>query len=193
MGNSNSSSTPQYAQTNFDSDIWGSSTNGSTGTSYKPADWMTDTMKTVTNNYNTTLNNMLNNDFANDPNFQAYQDRLNREAQESYDASVLAPLAKKGLMRSSGLQKATNSFADALAEDTVDLYDDYYNRQSNNLANMLNTSNNLYKYMTGLTSGALNSSNAVNNFNVRKSQLENSQNQSDNNLLYKLLLASSVI
>ena len=82
-------------------------------------------------------------------------------------------------MRSSGLQAATNSFNDTLADQTVDLHDSYYNRQSNNLANLLNTSNTLFDYMTGLNNASLNNANAINNYELAKYKLANSNSGSN--------------
>ena len=172
--------TPEYANASYDSGgLFGSSTSNSKGTTYTPTGWMNTTMGTVTDNLNPTLNNLLSNDYANDANFQAYQDQLNKTAQQNFDASVLSPLANRGLMRSTGLQAATNSFNDTLADQTVDLYDSYYNRQSNNLANLLNTSNTLFDYMTGLNNAGLNNANAINNYELTKYKLANSNSGSN--------------
>ena len=172
---SKKSTAPEYKETTYDTGgLFGSSTNNASGTTYKPADWMTNTMGTVTNNINPTLNSMFSNDFSNDANFKGYQDQLNKTMEQNYDTSVLSNLANRGLMRSSGLQAATNSFNDTLTDNTMALYDNYYNRLSNNLANALNTSNTLYDYMTGLNSGALNNANAVNNYNLAKYKIDNS-------------------
>ena len=177
---SKKSTAPEYKETTYDTGgLFGSSTNNASGTTYKPADWMSNTMGTVTNNLNPTLSNMLSNDYANDPNFQAYQNQLNKTMEQNYDASVLSNLANRGLMKSSGLQAATNSFNNTLADNTMDLYDNYYNRQSNNLSNLLNTSNTIFDYMTGINSGSLNNANAVNNYNLAKYKIDNSGSSSN--------------
>ncbi len=137
---------------------------------------MSDTMGTIGNNLNSTLSGILSNDFTKDPNFQAYQDQLNSSSIETFDNSVLSPLADRGLMRSSGLQKAVNSFDDTLAGNTLNLYDNYYNRKQDDLSTLLNTSNTLYNYMTGLTNGALKSSDAVNQHNMNAYKAEQAAN-----------------
>jgi len=158
---------PEYASTSYDTGgLFGSSTTDKSGTTYNPSSWMTNTMNTTGNSINTTLQNMLSNDYSNDANFQAYQNQLNKTAKQNYDTSVLSSLADRGLMRSSGLQAATNSFADTLADNTTDLYDSYYNRQANNLSSLLNTSNALYNYITGVNSGSQTNTNNLNNFNL---------------------------
>lgn len=165
-----SSSKPKFATTTFDSGLWGSSTTGEGGTTYKPAEFMNTTMNTVQSNLNPTLNSMLSNDYTKDPNFQAYQNNFNRQMNQAYDANVLSQLANRGLMRSSGLQSATNSFADTLANNEMNLYDNYYNRQANNLSSLLNTSNALYNYMAGITGKSQADTSNVNNFNLANRQ-----------------------
>ena len=175
------SKAPEYATTKVDTGgLFGSSTSSKEGTSYKPAGWMSDTMGTVSSNINPTLSSMLSNDYSNDANFKVYQDNFNRGMQQAYDTNVLANLNDRGLMRSSALQSATNSFNNTMNENLANLYDTYYNRQSNNLANLLNTSNTLYDYMTGINNASLNNTNAVNNYNLAKYKLENTNSGNSN-------------
>lgn len=176
-------STPSYAKTSFDSDLWGSSTDDKKGLTYSAPTWANNTMGTIGGNLNSTLQSMVNNDFTKDANFQAYQNQFNKQMTDTYNNSVLNNLANRGLMRSSGLQAANNAFADTLADNQLNLYDNYYNRLGNNLANMLNTSNTLYNYMTGVTGTNLNKANAVNGFNQRNAQIA-AQNAASNNALY---------
>lgn len=172
------SKAPKYATTKYDTGgLFGSSTTGKKGTTFKPEEWMTDLSNTTTGGLNTTLNNMLSNDYANDPNFQAYQDNLNRQAQQNFDASVLSPLANRGLMRSTALQAATNSFNNSLIDNTMDLADNYYNRQSNNLANLLDTQNALFNYITGVNQGSQTNSQNVSNYNMQKYQQDQANKQ----------------
>lgn len=168
MGKKKSPSTPKYATTTFDSDLWGSSTTDKKGTVYSPENWMSDSMGTIGGNLNSTLQSMVNNDFTTDPNFQAYQNQFNRQMTDTYNNSVLNNLANRGLMRSSGLQAANNAFANTLADQQLNLYDNYYNRLNNNLSNMLNTSNTLYNYMLGNTANSAALNKAVNDWNWQK-------------------------
>lgn len=172
-----SKSAPKYATTTYDTGgLFGSSTNSESGTKFTPTSWEQNTMGIVGQNIPTTLNSMLSNDYSNDPNFQKYQANLNRQMTQAYDSNVLSQLANRGLMRSSGLQGATNAFADTLANNEVNLFDNYYNRQANNLSALQNTANNIYNYITGINSGALNNSNAVNNHNMAAYQAQQAAN-----------------
>lgn len=173
-----SSKAPEYAKTEYNTGgLFGSSTTDKKGTVYNPENWMSDINKTASTGISTTLNNMLSNDYSNDANFQAYQDNLNRQAQQNFDASVLSPLANRGLMRSTGLQAATNSFNNSLIDNTMDLYDNYYNRQANNLSNLLNTQNALYGYLTGVNKGSQTNSKNVSDYNMEAYKAEQAQKQ----------------
>ena len=177
------SKAPEYATTTYDTgELFGSSTSNKKGTVYKPTNWISETMGTVSSNINPTLDSMLSNDYSNDANFQVYQDNFNRGMQQAYDTNVLADINDRGLMRSSGLQASTNSFNNTMQQGLADLYDSYYNRQSNNLANLLNTSNTLYDYITGINSGAQQNTNAVNNYNMAKYRLENPVGGNNSNI-----------
>ena len=162
---------PKYATTTYDTgDLFGSSTTSKKGTTYDPASWMTSLSNSTTTGLNNAVNNLLSNDYSNDANFQAYQDNLNRLAQQNFDASVLSPLANRGLMRSTGLQAATNAFNDSLIDNTTDLMDSYYNRNTNTLNSLLNTQNALYGYLTGTNTGSQTGSQNVSNYNQWKYQ-----------------------
>lgn len=168
------SKAPKYATTTYDTGgLFGKSTNDASGTKFTPTGWETKTMQTIGSAVPSTLNSMVNNDFMNDANFLRYQDQFNRNMSQAYDTSVLSALANRGLMRSSGLQAATNAFGDTLANNQLNLYDNYYNRLNNNLSALMNTSNNLYNYITGINQGALSNSNAVNQHNMQAAQMNN--------------------
>lgn len=181
---SKSKKAPDYATASYDTGgLFGSSTSSKSGTTYRPEGWMSSAGNTAATGINTSLGNMLSNDFANDPNFQAYQNQLNNTMTQNYDTSVLSQLANRGLMRSSGLQSATNSFANTLANNTTNLYDNYYNRQAQNLANSLNVNNALYNYITGVNTGSQNNANNVSSYNLSQSQLNNAGGSTMGNIL----------
>ena len=175
------SKAPEYAKTTTSTGgLFGSSTSDKSGTSFTGEDWQTNMGGLGSNLINQSLQGMSTNDYSNDPNFQVYQDNFNRQAKQAYDANVLSSLANQGLMRSSGLQAATNSFNTTLADNLADLQDNYYNRQVNNLSNALNSQNQLYSWITGLNNAAMNNSNAVSDYNMR----EYEQQQANKRALY---------
>lgn len=181
---------PGYATGTYDTGgLFGSSTTSASGTSFKPTDEMSQIGTTAWSGLSNSLNNLSSNDYSNDPNFQVYQDNFNRQAQQAYDANVLSNLANRGLMKSSGLQAATNSFNTTMADNLADLQDSYYNRQTNNLANYQNTLNNLYNYMTGVNTGSQNNANNVSSYNLSQVQANNQAN-AYNNAMYANLASS---
>ena len=176
------SKAPEYATASYNTGgLFGDSTTSGKNTSYNAPNWISNTMGTVGGNVNKTLSSMVNNDFMTDPNFLRYQQQFTNNMNDLYDTSVLSNLANRGLMRSSGLQGATNAFADTLANNQLALYDNYYNRQANNLSNLLNTSNALYNYITGVNTGSQNLANNVSNYNLQKAQMN------DNSALWNSL------
>jgi hypothetical protein len=175
---------PEYATASYDTGgLFGSSTSNKKGTNFTATDNMNSIGDAAWGGLSSSLQGIYSNDYANDPNFQAYQNQLNKSMEQNYDATVLSNLANRGLMRSSGLQAATNSFADTLADQTTKLYDSYYNRQANNLANSQNVLNNLYSYITGVNTGSQNNANNVSNYNLNATQLNNAAT-AQNNALY---------
>lgn len=175
---------PEYTKTTYDTGgLFGSSTTDKSGTTFKPIESMTNAGNAAWGGLNTSLQGIGSNDYSNDANFLAYQNQMNKAGAQNYDAQVLSQLANRGLMRSSGLQAATNSFANTLADNTTDLYDSYYNRQANNLANYQNTLNNLYNYITGINTGSQNLSNNISNYNMNKYQLDKAGGSSLSNIL----------
>jgi hypothetical protein len=156
--------------------LFGKSTNSKNGTKFVAEDWQTDMGGLGSNLINTSLGGLSSNDYLNDPNFQVYQDNLNKMAMRNYDNSVLSQLANRGLMRSSGLQSATKSFGETLADDTVNLMDNYYNRQLSNLNAGLNSQNALYNWITGLNNASLQTSQAVNDHAMKAYQAEQAAN-----------------
>ncbi len=172
MGKSSSKS-PDYAKTTTSTgDLFGESTNSKAGTSFNPEAWQTSMGNLGSNLINQSLTGLSSNDYSQDPNFQVYQDNFNRGMQQAYDTNVLGNLTDRGLMRSSGLQAATNSFNNTMQQGLADLYDSYYNRQQNNLNSALNAQNNLYSWITGLGQSAANNSQAVSNYNMQKYQAD---------------------
>jgi hypothetical protein len=174
-----SKSAPKYATTTTKTGgLFGESTNSKNGSSFTAEDWQTNMGGLGSNLINQSLTGLSSNDYSQDPNFQVYQDNFNRGMQQAYNTNVLGDLTNRGLMRSSGLQASTNSFNNTMQEGLANLYDNYYNRQSNNLANLLNTSNTLYDYITGISNSGRQDASAVNNYNLAKYRLENADSGS---------------
>ena len=175
---------PDYATATYNTGgLFGSSTASKQGVNYTPTQTMKNIGNTAWQGFQNTLSGLGSNDYLNDPNFQQYQNAANKQMQQNYDATVLSNLANRGLMRSSGLQGATNSFANTLADETTKLMDNYYNRNVSNLANYQNALSALYTYITGVNTGAQNQANNVSDYNLQQASLNNAIER-QNNALY---------
>ena len=160
---------PEYYETKYETgDLFGSAVNSKGGTSFTANEGMNTAGQQAWGGLNAALQNINSNDYSNDANFQVYQDNFNRNAQQAYDTNVLGSLTDRGLMRSSGLQAATNSFNNTLNQNLANLYDNYYNRQQNTLNANQNTLNNLYNYITGINTAASNQGKALNDYNMQR-------------------------
>ena len=167
------SKAPKYATTTTSTGgLFGEATNSAKGSTFKGEDWQTNMGGLGSNLINQSLTGLSSNDYSQDPNFQVYQDNFNRGMQQAYDTNVLGNLTDRGLMRSSALQAATNSFNNTMQQGLADLYDSYYNRQQNNLNSALNAQNNLYSWITGLNQDAAKNSQNVSNYNMQAYQAE---------------------
>jgi hypothetical protein len=168
---------PKYANTTFDTGIFGSSTSGEKGTNYKSNANMTNIGNNALSGWNNALTAIGSNDYSNDPNFQVYQDNFNRNAQKSFETNVLNPMQSQGLMRSSGLQAATNAYNNTLTDNLADLYDSYYNRQVNNLGQYQNSANTLYNMIMGINQGSMTNSKNVSDYNMDAWKAEQANKQ----------------
>ena len=172
------SKAPEYAKTTTSTGgLFGEATNSKKGSTFTAEDWQTNMGGLGSNLINQSLTGLSSNDYSQDPNFQVYQDNFNRGMQQAYDTNVLGNLTDRGLMRSSGLQAATNSFNNTMQQGLADLYDSYYNRQQNNLNSALNAQNNLYGWITGLNQDAAKNSQNVSNYNMQAWQAEQAAKQ----------------
>ena len=173
-----SKSAPEYQKTTTSTGgLFGQATNDKKGSSFSAEDWQTNMGGLGSNLINQSLTGLSSNDYSQDPNFQVYQDNFNRGMQQAYDTNVLGNLTNRGLMRSSGLQAATNSFNNTMQEGLADLYDSYYNRQQNNLNSALNAQNTLYGWITGLNQDAAKNSAPVSTYNLQAYQAEQAAKQ----------------
>jgi hypothetical protein len=175
---------PQYAQASYDTGgLFGSSTSNKSGTSYNPNEAISTAGSTAWQNLNNSLQGLASTDYSNDANFKAYQDKLYDTMGQQYD-QMLGNLADRGLMRSTGMQALNDNYTKALQDNVTNLYDSYYNRQANTLANSQNVLNNLYSYITGVNTGSQNNANNVSNYNLNATSLNNAAT-AQNNALYQ--------
>lgn len=185
---------PGYSTATYNTgDLFGSSTASKKGVTYNPTENITSIGNSAWQGLANNLNSLNSGDYSQDANYNVYANRLKDQMSQNYDASVLSNLANRGLMRSSGLQSATNSFANTLADQTANLYTNYTNYLNNNLTNNQNVLSNLFNYITGVNTGAQNQANNVSNYNLQKAQLEAQQNATNSALYGQLAQAGAGI
>lgn len=171
-----------YKEASYDTGgLFGSSTTSENGTSYTPNSYMPSIANSSWRGWQNTLNSLKNGDFSKDKNYQVYSKNLQKQMTNDYNNNVLSNLANNGLMRSSGLQAATNAFNDTMANQRANLYDSYYNRLNNNLANYENSISNLYNYLTGVNTGSQNQANNLNNYRLSKASTNSAVSSADAN------------
>lgn len=165
----NEADVPEYANAKYNTGgLFGSSTNTIKGTTYTPTKTMSNIGKESWSGLYNALKGLSSTDYSKDKNYQVYSNNLQRQMKNNYNNNVLSNLANNGLMRSSGLQAATNAFNDTLANQTADLYDRYFQRNQSTLSNYQGVLNDLYKYMTGSNTAAQMSSSDANQFNQQQ-------------------------
>ena len=187
---SKSKKAPDYATATYDTGgLFGSSTASKSGVTYNPTDTMSNIGNTAWQGVANNLSSLNSGDYSKDANYNVYANRLKDQMTQNYDTSVLSNLANRGLMRSSGLQSATNSFANTLADQTANLYQNYTNYLANNLVNNQNVLSNLYNYITGVNTGAQNQANNVSSYNLNQVAANNAA-AANNNALYSALASN---
>ncbi len=167
------SKAPDYATTTTDTNLYGSSTTGKTGTTFNPTNFQTGLVGAVEQNVPAVFNEYLNPSYSSEL-YQAQKAQRQKEQAQAYDSSVLSQLANRGLMRSSGLQAATNAFADTLADQEAQALNDYQTQQANKLSTLMNLYTVPYNMVQGINNASQNLSNAVSNYNYRQWQANNS-------------------
>lgn len=169
---------PEYAKATYSTGgLFGSATSDKNGTSYNPNSEMSQIGNMSWGGLGNALNNINNfdyRDYTKDNTFKLYADNLKNQMNDYFSNNVLSKLANNGLMRSSGLQSAVNSFNKTMADQTANLYNQYVNtemnRQNNTLAANQNTLNNLYNYINGVNSNAMNNVGQISNFDLNNYQ-----------------------
>lgn len=130
--------------------LYGSSTTGSKGTTYKPSDFESQLVQQTTSAIPDYLSQLINPTYDS----QAYlnrQQQLNNTARQSLENNVINPLAQRGLTRGSSINQMSNQLNNKLTDAQLDLMNSEDSRVSNILSqlmgyyqvpyNMMNTAN----------------------------------------------------
>lgn len=159
-----SSGNKAKSQTYDTGGLYGSSTTGKRGTTYKPSDFETQLVNQTTSAIPGYLQQLISPTYDS----QSYlnrQQQLNNTARQSLENNVINPLAQRGLTRGSSINQMSNQLNNKLTDAQLDLMNSEDSRVSNILGqlmnyyqvpyNMMNTAN---QASSGLYSQALQNS-----------------------------------
>lgn len=159
-----SSGNKAKSQTYDTGGLYGSSTTGKRGTTYKPSDFETQLVNQTTSAIPGYLQQLISPTYDS----QSYlnrQQQLNNTARQSLENNVINPLSQRGLTRGSSINQMSNQLANKLTDAQLDLMNSEDSRVSNILGqlmnyyqvpyNMMNTAN---QSSSGLYSQALKNS-----------------------------------
>ncbi len=144
-----SSSVKAKPQT-FTSNLYGSATTGSSGTTYNPSAFESNLIN-MTNTYIPQyLEQMVNPSYDSEI-FQAQTAQRNRLANQSFENNLINPLASRGLTRGSSVNQMSNQFANKLADLEVDAMANEDTRVANILNNLFTYYKVPYDMMLGIS------------------------------------------
>lgn len=165
MGKSNKA--PDYASTTTNTGLYGSSTTNQNGTTFNPSAFQSTLINNVQNQLPNTINEYINPTYSS-PEYQLQQAQRYKDYSQNYDANVLGNIANRGLMRSSGLQAATNQFSNQIAQNEAQAMQDYTNLQGSDINTLMGLYQVPYGMMNNTNNASQNLSNAVSNYNLMK-------------------------
>lgn len=113
--------------------LYGSSTTGKGGTTYKPSDFESQLVQQTTSAIPDYLSQLINPTY----NSQSYlnrQQQLNNTARQSLENNVINPLAQRGLTRGSSINQMSNQLNNKLTDAQLDLM----NSEDSRVSNILN-------------------------------------------------------
>ena len=159
-----SSGNKAKSQTYDTGGLYGSSTTGKKGTTYKPSDFETQLVNQTTSAIPGYLQQLISPTYDS----QSYlnrQQQLSNSANQSLENNIINPLSQRGLTRGSSINQMSNQLANKLTDAQLDLMNSEDSRVSNILGqlmnyyqvpyNMMNTAN---QSSSGLYSQALQNS-----------------------------------
>lgn len=113
--------------------LYGSSTTGKRGTTYKPTDFEKQLVGQTTSAIPDYLNQLINPTYDS----QSYlnrQQQLNNTARQSLENNVISPLSQRGLTRGSSVNQMSNQLNNKLTDAQLDLM----NSEDSRVSNVLN-------------------------------------------------------
>ena len=129
--------------------LYGSSTTGKRGTTYKPSDFESQLVQQTTSAIPSYLSQLINPTYDS----QSYlnrQQQLNNTARQSLENNVINPLAQRGLTRGSSINQMSNQLNNKLTDAQLDLMNSEDSRVSNILSQLMGYYQVPYNMMSGI-------------------------------------------
>lgn len=149
---SSSSSKPK-SQTVNTGGLYGNSTTGGSGTTYKPTDFEKNLVNTTTSAIPQYLQQMINPSYDSEI-FKAQTAQRNRLANQSFENNLINPLASRGLTRGSSVNQLSGMFANKLADAEIAAMANEDARVQGILNSLLSTYQIPYNMMMGINNAS---------------------------------------
>ena len=134
----------------FTTNLYGSATTNSSGTTYNPSAFESSLIN-MTSSYIPQYLEQLANPSYDSEVFQAQTQQRNRLANQSFENNVINPLSERGLTRGSSINQMSNQFANKLADLEVDAMAEEDERNATTLNNLFNYYQVPYEMMLGIS------------------------------------------
>lgn len=134
----------------FTTNLYGSATTNSSGTTYNPSAFESSLIN-MTSRYIPQYLEQLANPSYDSEVFQAQTQQRNRLANQSFENNVINPLSERGLTRGSSINQMSNQFANKLADLEVDAMAEEDERNATMLNNLFNYYQVPYEMMLGIS------------------------------------------
>ena len=134
----------------FTTNLYGSATTNSSGTTYNPSAFESSLIN-MTSSYIPQYLEQLANPSYDSEVFQAQTQQRNRLANQSFENNVINPLSERGLTRGSSINQMSNQFANKLADLEVDAMAEEDERNATMLNNLFNYYQVPYEMMLGIS------------------------------------------
>ncbi len=134
----------------FTTNLYGSATTNSSGTTYNPSAFESSLIN-MTSSYIPQYLEQLANPSYDSEVFQAQTQQRNRLANQSFENNVINPLSERGLTRGSSINQMSNQFANKLADLEVDAMAEEDERNAAMLNNLFSYYQVPYEMMLGIS------------------------------------------
>lgn len=134
----------------FTTNLYGSATTNSSGTTYNPSAFESSLIN-MTSSYIPQYLEQLANPSYDSEVFQAQTQQRNRLANQNFENNVINPLSERGLTRGSSINQMSNQFANKLADLEVDAMAEEDERNATMLNNLFNYYQVPYEMMLGIS------------------------------------------